>query len=195
MPTKFINVHLPPPVVAVADVLGKKGIEIAGGARDGKGSRSSRSSFANPAGRHPRPADAGYVRHRRSRGTWRGRCRRRPSSWIRRSRNRVLRTEALDAGARGFVLKEAPRCAKVVPRRRARRSGAHVRRPRPRGCPLELSRDREDEEPDPARARRASPAGRRETSKRGDRQGAVHPARDGAGRMCGRRWSSWKRTP
>ena len=65
--------------------------------------------------------------------------------------DRALLTEALDAGARGFVLKEAP-LAEVVRGGRARRLRPDVRRPGAGRRALELGRDREDHEPDAAGA-------------------------------------------
>ena len=63
--------------------------------------------------------------------------------------DRALLTEALDAGVRGFVLKEAP-LAEVV-RAVARRRRENVRRSGSGRRAFELRRDREDDEPDAAR--------------------------------------------
>ena len=107
MRTCLIADDHPAVVEAVADVLEENGIEIAGRARDGN--EALREDRVDEAGRRPaRPAHAGTL--------WdRGRAAPGPKSASETSvilytafGDRALLTEAMDAGARGFVLKEAP---------------------------------------------------------------------------------------
>ena len=176
MTTCLVADDHPAVVEAVADVLGEHGIEIAGRARDGRDAVEQielrKPQVAILDLRMPGMSGIEVARHV---------ARTVPETAVilyTAFGDRALLTEALDAGARGFVLKEAP-LAEVVRAVELVAAGRTYVDPVLAGRPLELSRDGEDEEPDAARARRASPAGGRDVE-RGDRQGAVHLARDGA---------------
>ena len=91
--------------------------------------------------------------------------------------DRALLTEALDAGARGFVLKEAP-LAEVVRAVELVAAGRTYVDPVLAGVLSSSAATEKMLEPDATRARRPAAARRRELE-RGDRQGAVHLAGDG----------------